>query len=85
MIHNIALLVKRNRSRLIRVGVVGVTLCVLPAVGFLMIKMPPALVLLALAAPFAILAMVYIAAATRTQRQEEQSNEHREKGDLSDD
>jgi len=58
MIHNIALLVKRNRSRLIRVGVVGATLCVLPAVGFLMIKMPPALVLLALAAPFAILAMV---------------------------
>jgi F-type H+-transporting ATPase subunit a len=33
---------------------------------------------------FAILAMVYIAAATRTQRQEEQANENKEKGDLSD-
>ena len=58
MIHPISLLLRRNRSRLIQVGVVSSTLCLLPAVGFLVTELPPVFVLLALIAPLAILAVV---------------------------
>jgi len=58
MMHNMALLMKRNWSWLIRVGIVGATLCALPAIGLLMAKVSPAFVLLALAAPFGIVAVV---------------------------
>ena len=58
MIRTVALLVKRNRSRLIRVGAVVATLCLLPVMGFLMTKVPPPIVLVALVVPFAILAVV---------------------------
>jgi O-antigen ligase len=58
MIHSISLLVRRDRPRLIQVGVVSSTLCLLPAVGFLVTKVPPVFVLLALIVPLAILAVV---------------------------
>jgi hypothetical protein len=58
MIHPISLLVRRNRPRLIQVGVVSSTLCLLTAVGFLVTKVPPVFVLLALIVPLAILAVV---------------------------
>lgn len=58
MIRPISLFVRRNRSRLVQVGVVGSTLCLLPAVAFLVTKVPPVFVLLALIVPLAILAVV---------------------------
>jgi len=57
MIHTIALRAKSNKLRLIRVGVLAATLCVLPVVGLLMAKLPPAFVLVALAVPFGALAV----------------------------
>ena len=51
-------LAKRNRSTLIRVGVVGAVLCGLPVVGYLMTRQRfSALVLAALAATFGLLAV----------------------------
>lgn len=61
MINTIMLLAKRKKSRMIRLGVIGATLCMLPVVGLLMTKLPPKLsplVLVALVAPFGILAVV---------------------------
>jgi len=58
MINALVLLAKHNRPWLIRVGVVGATLCVLPVVGWLMAEVSPAFVLVALAAPFGILALM---------------------------
>jgi O-antigen ligase len=58
MIRTVVLRVKHNRSRLIRVGVVGATLCLLPGVGFLVTEVPPAFVLVALLVPFGVLAVV---------------------------
>lgn len=58
MINTLVLQAKRNMPQLIRVGVVGALLCVLPGVGLLMAKVPPAFVLVALAVPFGLLAVV---------------------------
>lgn len=61
MIYTIALLVKRNKFRLIRMGVVSGTLCVLPVVGLLTAelssKVSPALILVPLAMFCGILAV----------------------------
>jgi hypothetical protein len=57
MINTLVLLTKRNRP-LIRVGVMGALLCILFAVGFLMAEVPPVFVLVALVAPFGILAVI---------------------------
>ncbi len=58
MINTIVLLTKRNKSLVIRVGIVGALLCVLAVVGLLMAKVSPVFVLVALAAPFGILAVM---------------------------
>jgi hypothetical protein len=58
MIETIALLVRRNQPRVVRVGIVVTTVCMLPAVGWLMTKVPPLFVLVALVVPFAVLAVV---------------------------
>jgi len=58
MINTIVLLAKRNKLLLIRVGVISALLCVLAIVGLSMAKVSPALVLVALAAPFGILAVM---------------------------
>jgi hypothetical protein len=58
IINAITLLVKRNKPLLIRVGIVGALLCVLPVVGLLMAKVSPAFILVALVAPFAVWAVV---------------------------
>jgi hypothetical protein len=58
MINSLVLLAKRNRSWLIRLGIVGATLCVLPAVGWLMSKVSPGFVLVLLVAPVGALAVV---------------------------
>jgi hypothetical protein len=42
----------------IRIGIVGATLCALPVMGLLVNRVPPALILVALVAPFAALAVV---------------------------
>lgn len=54
MIHAVALLAKSNWSWLIRAAVVGLTLCLLPVVGFVTTRVPPAFVLLGLILPFGI-------------------------------
>jgi len=55
MIYPMTLLAKRNQSRLIRVGIVGATICMLPVVGLLMAKIHPAFVVGALVVPFGVL------------------------------
>lgn len=58
MINTVVLLAKRNRSRVIRTGIVGATLCALPVLGLLVTKVTPALILVALVAPLGILVVV---------------------------
>jgi hypothetical protein len=58
MINTFVLLVKRNKRRVIRVGVIGALLCVLPIAGLLMTRVSPVFVFVALAVPFGILAVV---------------------------
>jgi len=63
VINTIVLLAKRNEPRLIRVGIVGTTLCLLPVIGLSVVglsttRISPVFVLLVLVAPFGILAVV---------------------------
>jgi hypothetical protein len=55
MINTVALLAKRHRLSVVRVSIISALLSAVSVVGLLVIHVPPAFVLLALAAPFGIL------------------------------
>ena len=56
MIKSLAVLAKQHRATLTRVGVIGSVICVLPAIGYLMVRMNPFIVLVALVVPIGVFA-----------------------------